>query len=312
MRFSQYINKLLSNFDIAIARRSMLNQLKVELQQLRSALDMGDRLTASDLRSGLGKTRDDLLRHQIGLRWSIVDHCERMLSTLSVDPVCPLCGHTGSTDSFKKYESQCIFQGGRLIRLQCPYCDLIFGAHKMLSLSEAELSQDYEWHYQVHVEGDSTEQEVRAFHALNPSKDGVYLNYGAGAWSRTIELLNNQGWNVYGYEPHASATGNGKKIIGSLDALTKMQFDGLFSNNVLEHIRYPVKEFALMRSLLKPGAVMAHATPCFEYLYEYTRFHLFFYLGRSKEVLAHQTGFSIKEFIKDGEFMVCILEPAAQ
>ena len=87
-----------------------------------------------------------------------------------------------------------------------------------------------------------------------------------------------------------------------------MRFDGLFSNNVLEHFREPAIELAYMRTLLKPGGLMAHATPCFEYRFEYTRFHLFFFLGRSRALLASQIGMSIKEYVTDGDFMCCLME----
>jgi len=48
---------------------------------------------------------------------------------------------------------------------------------------------------------------------------------------------------------------------------------------------------------------MAHATPCFEYLFEYTRFHLFFFPGRSREVLAQRAGLKIESFEVYGMFL---------
>ncbi len=85
-----------------------------------------------------------------------------------------------------------------------------------------------------------------------------------------------------------------------------MKFDGLYSNNVLEHIRYPVEELKFMAGLLKANARMAHATPCFEYLYEYTRFRLFFYLGKSRDLLAEKAGLQVNSFLQDGEFMCAV------
>jgi len=64
-----------------------------------------------------------------------------------------------------------------------------------------------------------------------------------------------------------------------------------------------------MRDLLQPGGKMAHATPCFEYLYEYTRFHLFFFLGRYHQLFADKADLAVCDFIKEGEFMVCLLKP---
>ena len=208
----------------------------------------------------------------------------------------------------KHYSSECIFAGGTLNRFQCRNCDVIFGPLKMLKLSSAQLTREYEWHYRAFTEGDSTAQEMRAFYALQPRKDGVYLNYGCGGWSTTLKRLRADGWNVLGYEPHSSATGDqhGGVIISTQERLKEVQFDGIFSNNVLEHLRYADDDLRFMSSLLKPDGRMAHATACYQYLYEYTRFHLFFYLGRSRDFLASKAGLTISEFIEDGHFMCAI------
>ena len=88
-----------------------------------------------------------------------------------------------------------------------------------------------------------------------------------------------------------------------------MRFHGIFSNNVLEHLRYPIQDLRFLARLLHPGGRMSHATPCFEYLYEYTRFHLFFYLGRSRQLLASESGLRICSFEQDGHFMNAVYEP---
>jgi hypothetical protein len=224
--------------------------------------------------------------------------------------LCPLCRHQSEDADFPTFSSHCIFGGGDLLRRQCPSCDVIFGADKMFQLSAPELAQDYEWHYRVYEEGDSTAQELRAFHSLRPSKDKVYLNYGAGAWSRSVQQLRSEGWNVFAFEPHGSAATQAEYLISSHAELNRRKFDGIFSNNVLEHLRHPVKEIAEMAGLLNAEGSMAHATPCFEYAYEYTRFHLFFFLGKSRELLVRGAGLTVKEFISDGEFMCCIMTPA--
>ena len=179
----------------------------------------------------------------------------------------------------------------------------------MLSLTAEALSHDYEWHYKTYSEGDSTELEIRTFHSLKPKQNGLYLNYGAGGWSRSISELRAQGWDVWAYEPHGSATTSSEPyIIRSKEQLAAMKFDGIFSNNVLEHLRNPIDELQFMADLLKQDASMAHTTPCFKYLYEYTRFHLFFYLGNSRKLLADKAGLKITSFIEDGEFMSAIFQ----
>lgn len=296
MKFGQVINALLSYFNLFISRQSTIAKMLTEMQLLQNK------------RTDLADLRQELLRRQVAAKWEVVDFLMRTMPQEPKSRHCPLCGHQDLDDAFVKYETHCRFGGGRLLRHQCPSCDVIFGADKMFQLSSEELSQDYEWHYGIYEEGDSTEQELRAFHSLQPVREGIYLNYGAGAWSRSVQILREEGWNVLAFEPHGSASTTGDYLISSRAALSAMKFDGLFSNNVLEHFRQPISELSFMRSLVKPGGRMAHATPCFEYRFEYTRFHLFFFLGRSRALLAKNINVSIKEFISDGDFMCCVME----
>lgn len=250
-----------------------------------------------------------LLLHQITSHWRLVDHLRSQqppAHTLS----CALCGHRAPAHHFKPFDTQCRFGGGRLLRHQCPACDVIFGPAKMLELSAAELSAEYDWHYRIFTEGDSTDQEIRAFYALDPQPGGHYLNYGAGAWSRSVELLRAQGWNITAYEPTQSAQQQ-PGLVTRPEELASLRFDGIYSNNVLEHLRHPVDELRHLASLLKSGARMSHATPCYDYLYEYTRFHLFFYLGRSRRYLAEQAGLDICHSTEDGHYMNTVYQPRA-
>lgn len=317
-----FVSALLSPLNLALVRRttfdSVIGQLH-DLQQQAStapvvpnsepALDHALRAMSNLQTAQMAELKQSLLRHQIASKWNVLDFLERHGAEPLRTRWCPLCQHQAMQGAFTERESHCIFGGGVLHRHQCPACDLVFGPDKMFGLTPQELSQDYEWHYQAYQEGDSTAQEIRAFHAMNPVRDGCYLNYGAGAWSRSVQILRLEGWQVHAYEPHASASAGGEYAIQGRTALSAMHFDGIYSNNVLEHLRQPVQDLAFLRTLLKPGGCMAHATPCFEYLYEFTRFHLFFFLGRSHEVLAQRAGLTIRDYIQDGEFMCSILAP---
>lgn len=316
MSISQRINALLSFVGIVIVKRDTLDRVMFELNRVQNEAKLNDVTDESECATKvmqeqveIGFSNKELLKHQICTKWEVVDCLARLLPTQRESRICPLCGFNGSDTSYKKYQSQCIFGGGVLVRHQCPSCDVIFGADKMFELSRDELSQDYDWHYKVYDEGDSTEQELRTFYALQPSREGVYVNYGAGAWSRSVEVLRSEGWQVFAYEPHGSASTGAEHVITSRAELESIRFDGVFSNNVLEHLRNPADELQRMSRLLKPGGRMSHSTPCFEYLYEYTRFHLFFFLGRSKELVAEQAGLSIVSFEVDKEYMNCVLIP---
>jgi SAM-dependent methyltransferase len=285
-----------------------LAQAQARIEQL-TALAQASAQQAQQLGS-------ELLKNQIRVQWRIVDEIYRAQPSRPV-LTCEICGHEGSAARFKEMHSHCMFGGGRLHRHQCPQCDTIFGPAKMLALSPEELSQEYEMHYRLYPEGDSTAAEIRAFHALQPTREGRYLNYGSGGWSRSVSQLRTEGWNVLAFEPHQAAA-QGEHEITSQTQLDTMRFDGIFSNNVLEHFRHPVEALDRMAQLLEPGGRMSHATPCFKYLYEFTRFHLFFFPGRSLEALAKAAGLRVNEYTEDGDFMNAVLsrpssnQPAVQ
>ena len=305
MRLSHIINKLLSHINLVVSRQSALNSLHAEVHQLHNKLkEQSLRIRLPD------ELHRELIRNQISQKWSLVDFMnERKFGEGEQLRRCPLCGHESMDNTFRKMRTHCAFGGGDLLRHVCPACAVIFGPDKMFRLTDAELSQEYEWHYRVYDEGDSTEQELRTFHALNPSKTGIYVTYGAGNWSRSVQQLRSEGWNVWAFEPHSSAAMQADGLISSRDQLNAIKFDGIFSNNVLEHLRYPERELAKIATLLKPDGRMAHATPCYKYHYEYTRFHLFFYPGSSRHTLLSMAGLTELEFICDGEFMCSVMRP---
>jgi len=248
-----------------------------------------------------------LLRYQIGARWDRI-HRLHALKAAPLELSCALCGHTAQRAYFAEHVTACIFEGGTITRHQCPDCEVIFGSDLMLELSPEALAHEYEWHYQIFSEGDSTEQEIRAFKALNPERGKAYVNWGSGAWSSSTESLRADGWEVYGYEPHGSAHGGGKYVLTTPSELERINPAGIFSNNVLEHFRHPVAALREMAALLPVGGRMSHATPCFEYRFEFTRFHLFFFLGKSREWIAEQANLSVVDYQADGDFMNLVLE----
>ena len=246
-----------------------------------------------------------LLRHQISAKWDQIHRLEGLRERPS-SLLCELCGHESELSAFREFRTHCIFGGGEIVRHQCPACDVIFGSNTMMRLSAEALTEEYEWHYLAFDEGDSTEDEIRAFRGLRPESHGRYLNWGAGNWSQSLSRLRHEGWDVLGFEPHSSAMPqNG--VVTKLEHIKHLGFDGIFSNNLLEHLRHPVDDLGQMASLLKPGSLMSHATPCFDYRFEFTRFHLFFFLGRSREVLTQRAGLEVVSFEEDGNFMNWVL-----
>ncbi|MGY4171655.1 class I SAM-dependent methyltransferase [Bradyrhizobium sp. USDA 4529] len=214
---------------------------------------------------------------------------------------CIICSHTAQHGAFEKVVDQCIFGGGTLERYKCQECDTIFGPMKYLDLPEDVVSLDYALLYSRYSEADLTEVEIHAFESLKPTKAGRYLNWGCGAWSKSVQELRAQGWDVTGYEPSAGAVA-GEYVVTKREELSP-PYDGIFSNNVIEHFRDPIGQFREFAALLSEDGAMAHSSPCYVYCYGYTRFHVYFPIGRSIEELASRTGFEVADRSNVGQYM---------
>lgn len=242
-----------------------------------------------------GKPVGDLTRlHQaIKDKWQLADRFFR----IPEEAACPLCGEVLSTSGCEKLEADCIWSGGHLIRYRCPRCGVIFGPLKMFALSEEEFAEDYRMHYEAYDEGDCSAAELAVFEMLNPSKGLRYLNWGCGSWSNTITELRSRGYDVWGYDPYAPV--DSEFVITSSERLREMRFDGIFSHDLLEHLRDPNGFFRENLEILNSGGLLAHSTSCFEYVYEYTRFHLFFYTGGAVDEICRRHGLRLLKKAED-------------
>lgn len=206
---------------------------------------------------------------------------------------CPICDFKQNGSRFKQKISKCICNQEFLLRYECPNCGVIFGNHRMLNLSKEKLAQEYEDLYKSgYKECDSTDSELEAFYALNPQKDKdkIYLNYGSGAWSNSIEIAQNSGYNFVGFEPYSNKSDD-PNIITDIEKLKQYKFDGIISHNLIEHLQNPIEVIAFLKTLLKnENSFMVHFTPCYDYVFEYSRFHLFFFTGSSLSVICKKTG----------------------
>jgi 2-polyprenyl-3-methyl-5-hydroxy-6-metoxy-1,4-benzoquinol methylase len=177
----------------------------------------------------------------------------------------------------------------------------------MLALDEEMLDLDYRNLYRIYSEGNSSESIIRTFQLLKPKKDGVYLDFGCGGeWSETIQGLRQEGWNIYGFEP--SATHSSEHVFSTWAEIEAMQFDGILSHNVLEHLFDPAATTRRLGELLSPGGRIVHATPCFDYRFDFSHYHVFFFTGKSPEILADRSGLQITDWVRDGEFIACTMQ----
>ena len=252
-------------------------------------------------------------RELMKVKWRQIDQIVADTESPEDELTCDICGASHKRKDYETKVSVCIFNGGKLVRYVCPDCGVVFGPTKFCNLKQQEQDEDYIIHYFGFNEGDSIEKELKAFFLLNPNKDGLYLDYGCGRWSHTVETLREQGYQVFGYEPYAADSENPYIITDPL-VLQGMRFDGIFSNDLLEHLIDPIADMKSMKTLLKdPRAKISHSTTCYAYAYEFTRFHTHFFTGKSNEVLAEKSGFEILEYIdelhdetKDSDFICCV------
>lgn len=206
--------------------------------------------------------------------------------------LCPLCLSVNEDAAFQLYEADCKFVeidniDQHLIRHQCPNCDVIFGTRQMLTLPEDKLIAAYEKVYTSgYQEGDSTDFQLYTFNLFNPKKGGIYINWGAGN-SKISNVIRDKGFNIIDYDPFAQGLYPDK--YASEGYVLNNKFDGIMSNSVIEHFQDPVKELIKMKSVLKENAFMLHSTDCYQYRIEWTKYHLYFFVGRSLNVLCQRS-----------------------
>lgn len=294
--------------------RETLSQHNLEQNQKRMASEVAltnvfdGRLDSLRLELGVISSHcKDLYKGQIHSRWFLADYIEHFLQRENRVVTCPVCKYSSAMNLLQKRESACIFEGGRLSRFECPVCGCIFGPQKMLDLTENELGEEYKISYRVFSETDTSVLENAVFQALLPDKKKVYLNWGAGAWNLTSENLRKEGFQVYDYEPYAPCKVTPWLITAKKDLFRK-KFDGIFSNDLIEHLPNPVEDLLFMKSLLKDDGTMAHGSGCYEYAFEYTRFHLCFFLGKSLEYISKKLEMDYelsKRYAQTSPFRVC-------
>jgi len=209
---------------------------------------------------------------------------------------CPICLYDGRRRDFREYLSRDRFLGGRLLRHECPSCDVIFGTQRMLALGPGALAREYRELYAVYDEGETTPFELEAFRHLGARRGGRYLNYGSGRWSKAIPLLRSQGFDLLGFEPFSRSDSGDPAILSDSDRLRSMRFDGVMTQSLIEHLVDPVGTLRLLAGLLRDDAApMVHATNCYRYELEFSRFHLFFFVGRSIRVAAARAGLRVED-----------------
>ena len=230
-----------------------------------------------------------LFKNGIECRWQVLDALDHLLYPADFPVTCTVCHHTDRKDSYQTCVTHCRFNGGRLERFICPVCGAIFGPLKMMTLTQEQLADEYRQGYHTFSESNTTALELDVFQSLGPSKEGIYLNFGAGAWNKTTEQLRAEGFQVYDYEPYAPVD---KKpwVFTTLEEASQFKYNGIFSNDLIEHLRTPGEDLKKMVAMMTDDGMMVHGSGCYDYAFEYTRFHLTFFTGNALEYLGKETG----------------------
>jgi hypothetical protein len=211
---------------------------------------------------------------------------------------CRICNTELDLDKCHFFKSKCFINNIDLIRHKCTTCGVIFGTLDMINGTTEKTKQDYVSLDLVYKESNAVEYETRTFMSLNPKKDGIYLNFGSGNACSTINNLRSQGWNIIGYEPYLP--NSSPNIIKNKEDLLKYKFDGIMSNNLLEHLQDPVQDLLFMKSLLKGKTdLMARSTPCYKYCCEISKYHLYFFVDKSIEYLCLNSGLFVVKTIQE-------------
>tara|TARA_Y100000389_G_scaffold199441_1_gene237833 strand:+ start:2033 stop:2797 length:765 start_codon:yes stop_codon:yes gene_type:complete len=195
---------------------------------------------------------------------------------------CKVCDYCENIKKYKKLIAKDNFGAGQLIRYKCPNCGVIFGDLRFLNLSKDEINKDYQDHYSFHSEGDTSITIIKMFQLLNLQKNISYLDYACGESKKSLEFLNNKGYNVYGYDKYVKS--NYKNFLTNID---NKKFDIIYSNNFIEHIIDPIENLTHILEHLNSDGKLILLSPCwsFAYCYEWTHYHTFFFSEKSLDIL---------------------------
>lgn len=202
-------------------------------------------------------------------------------------PHCPLCGHGGVKFFFEDITRE---------YLRCVNCELVF-VPQVYWLSEEEERATYDLH-----QNDVRDQGYRKFlsrltqpllEKLQPEQKG--LDFGCGPGPALAMMLEENSHRVDLYDPF---------YYNDISVFDKV-YDFICATEVVEHLRYPKKDFSALFKMLKPGGWLALMTKLvidkdafskWHYIRDMT--HICFYRERTFKYLAHQYNATI-DFVAD-------------
>jgi len=209
---------------------------------------------------------------------------------------CYICGNEINLTDCEVLQSHCQFRNIPLVRYKCPICHVVFGSIEMINSTPEQLREYHQAIYQTYTEMEPYGLESIAFNQVFTEPTGTYLNFGCGKYNNTTRHLRSMGYDVYSYEPFSSYDTEYEFLITDPNQLNNYKFDGIFSNNVLDHLQNPYETLCLLKSTLKnEKSTMCHKTDAYQYNIHWTSFHLFFFLDNSVQFLADRIGMKLNQ-----------------
>jgi hypothetical protein len=195
---------------------------------------------------------------------------------------CYICDYEENISNYKIYKVNDIFEAGELIRYECPCCTVIFGDMRFLLLDQSEIDNDYSDLYSFYNEGDTTEYIIKTLSSIDifNDKSKSYLDYACGNWNNIVPYLRENGYNIYGYDKYVNSDNY------FLNDITGLKFDVIYNNNFIEHLINPIDFISTMVNHLNDYGYIIFISPCFEYSYDFTHYHTFFFNDKSLEYIS--------------------------
>jgi 2-polyprenyl-3-methyl-5-hydroxy-6-metoxy-1,4-benzoquinol methylase len=201
--------------------------------------------------------------------------------------------------------------------IKCKKCDFIF-MNKIPT--DTELQEHYSTYSYTEDQSinpltlESYNELLDHFEKYRKSNNIIDIGCGQG-WF--LEAAKQKGWNVFGTEYSKKAIElcikkglNMKEGVINPLHYKNIEFDVVFSSEVLEHINNPISELSIIYNLLRKGGLLYLTTPNFNcYLryqlkdkYDIISYpeHLSYYTNKTLNKVLSQTGFKKKKLLTTG------------
>lgn len=218
---------------------------------------------------------------------------------------CPFCG--GKASYFLTKNNIPVYR--------CRECGLAFAVGEFPRLDSIYDANYYKHHANRYLKMTPAEEAIhnRRLHAMNShiASPGKLLDVGC-ATGHFLHLATQQGWEVSGLELSQFSAEQARKQygldvqIGTLEThrFPESFFEAITMWDVLEHVPDPVKTFAEVSRILKPGGIFAFSTVNIASINARLQKEKWRYLD-PPEHLYYFTPGVLKKMLKDTGFSIC-------